>query len=384
MNYSCSLKCLSLATATLLLNSYKTQADVRGNLDNANTAFRALTDNPGNWKEVAQSFVNVFDEFSNGIFTVLDEHGGKFDQPFISISLWKQGKLLPEYCCFSMFASKYLKQETIDAMPTCGPSFWHESCWGTEETCFCMFNPITTLIMTQLTCCLFAPWFQCAIIGASAWAEGTGTKGNPIYYFKDNVEGPVKTYISQALRVSSIKQAGLLWERNFVTPVSQLLIEHSEEMKQDAVTLQILLNLRKCYSCCDFQSIEALPNSNDITQMFFESLAETIITCNTPGEMENILCGLLLKNDGKSKIGNKYYKGCGEYNIPIKCLIQRICEHVAISKDSTQTNETIQRAIQVAMSIVKEMDIKEQREHEQYVADQYAYAAEQVHYSGRY
>ena|GEM_PF-6983981 len=369
------------------MNSHNTQADVRGNLDNANTAFRALNDNPENWKEVAQSFINVFDEFSNGIFAVLDEHGAKFDQPFISISHWKRGKLLPDYYGFTTMSSSYLKQETLDTMPTCGPSYWHQHCWGTEEDgCSrCIENPITDLIMTPLTCCCFWPWIHCLFMGIGSCGDFEGgTKGNPIYYFKDNVEGPVKTYIKQALRVNSLKQAGILWERDFATPVSRLLIDHSEEMKQDAETLQLLLNLRKCYSYCDFYPIEDEPNANDVVQMFFDSLIETIITCNTPGEMENILCGLLLKKEGKTKIGDKYYKCCGEYNISIKYLIQRICEQAAVSKDSTQTSEAIQRAIQVAMSIVKEIETNAQREHEEHVANQLAFAAAQVHYAGRY
>ena len=52
--------------------------------------------------------------------------------------------------------------------------------------------------------------------------------------------GPLKTYICQALRVSSIKKASILWERDFAAPVSRLLIDHSEEMKQDAIRQDIL------------------------------------------------------------------------------------------------------------------------------------------------
>lgn len=358
---------------------------MRGNLDNANVAFRALDSNPEKWKEVAQSFINIFDEFSNGIFTVLDEHGAKHDQPFISVSLWKRGKVIPDYySCSASLGSSYLKQETLDTMPTCGPSYWHQHCWGTDDACCFMNNFITDLIMTPLTCCLLWPWMHCLFMGIASCddLEG-GLKGEPIYYFRDNVEGPVKAYLCQALRVSSIKQAGFYWEEKFVKPVSRLLVDHSEEMKQDAETLQLLLNLRLCYSYCDFYPLDELSNVNEIVQVFFNSLVEMIINCNTPGEMENILCGLLLKNEGKTKIGDKYYKGCGEYNLSIKYLIKLICAQAAVSKDSIQTSEPIQRAILVAMSIVKELETEEQRAHEEGVASNLAFAASQIHYNNR-
>ena len=362
VNYSCSLKCLSLATATLLLNSHNIHADIRGNLDNANTAFRALDDNPENWKEVAQSFINVFDEFSNGIFTVLDEHGGKpLHNTFISTSLWKIGRVCPGH---SFPADNYLKQETLDNMSACGSTFWHQACWGTEDPWTCWrLNPITCLICTPLTCGLM-PLMQgmwlCILAG-----DGD-PKGDPIYYFKDNVEEPLKAHICQELGVTSIKQAGLLWERDFVTPVSRLLMDHAQDMQQDAVTLQLMLNLYRCYHRCDFIAARGIDNSYDkvfvdfsaqlvnfaeVYQRFYNSLVDTILNCKAPGEMENILCGLLQKPMGEIKIGTKYYNGSWEYGLVIEHLFALIQQKL----ETSQASEAINNAIQIAEGLAQQL-----------------------------
>ena len=258
--------------------------------------------------------------------------------------------------------------------------------------CCTVLNPFSCLGWTVCTLGLWPCIFYGQIGAASEF------KGKPIYYFKDNIVGPLKPYICQALRVSSIKQAGLLWERNFITPVSQLLIEHSEEMKQDAVTLQILLNLYRCYHRCDFiaargmdwsdrkvflDSSAKLKNFSDVYQRFYDSLVDALLSCNEAGEMENILCGLLLKEDGQTKIGNKYYKGTWEYGIVIEHLVDIMTEQLAVSQKAT-TSQSITNAFQVALKNVQEIKAEVQRSHEQNIADQMEFAANQMNYAARH
>ena len=345
----------SLATATgLVFNSQIVEADILGSLKHANELYATLNQNPTAWPDAARSFLAAFDEFDQGLRDVLDAEGAiPMLNTAILVEIWKKGRTFPR----DFTAESFLKEETIEGLPVCSPYWWHGACCATDGGCFlmlCFANPLMNLVGMCVPVCI------------SLTANPA-----PHYYFKDHVEPLLKRYIFSSLRVGSLREAALFWERNFVAPVSQLLIDHAAEMKTDDGILQILLDLYRSYHLCDAIAFigpnnwasqgvftEEAPQSirlkkfTQVYQVFYDELADAILAWTTPGEGENTLCGLLLENEGKSKIGTKYYYGTERYKINIVTLVTTFNKRLTMGGQSASA--AIAQAIGVAQQRCKQ------------------------------
>ena len=307
--------------------------------------------------DAAQSFINAFDEFDKGIREVLDSEGAiPMLDTAILVDVWGKDRTFPS----NFDARSFLKEETLAELHACGPYGWHAVWCDTEDKvvggCFGWF-------LSVITCFMVFPWVNFAMVDKDA----LGT-----YYLKDHVAPILKSYIFQTLKVDSLQAAGAFWKRNFVVPVSQLLLDHSAEMKTDDRALQILLNLYNCYHRCDAiattgpnrwatngvfteeapQSIR-LAKFQQVYQIFYDELVDAILNWSTPGEGENILCGLLLEDDGTTKIGSQYYQGTSYYKINIVQLISTLNKRLAVSGAQT-VNASIARAVGIAQQRYKQ------------------------------
>ncbi len=383
MKYKCSLNYTSLATVILLLSSPNIKADsnVYNELQEAN---KAINDPSVNWKEAAQHFINAFDEFSQNILDILNTKGGKTVwNTFISVELWKKGRTFPSH----FPENYYLKQETINDRAICGAAYWRTTCWDTdnEEVPCCLCNPIMDLLCCIPTCGLW-PMIHCI-------ASVSSLQGSGAYYFKDHIEPYLKKYIISTLQVNSLEEAGDYWEKQFLIPVSNLLIDHSNEMlNHDSNTLQLLLDLYRTYyrsnfigktgtlhgcgTYIDISAVEELANFAAIYQNVYNYLANSIVNCNQSEnkEYENILCCLLTQKDKGITNNNKYYKGAWEYGLDIEHLLEIVQPHSTINQETILP--AISRAIEIAKDIVYEIKLDRQNKHDQQVAEAQLQAAE--------
>ena len=349
----------SLATATGVIfnNNQIVKADILENLKHANEIYATLKENPDAWMDAAQSFINAFDEFDKGIREVLDSEGAiPMLDTAILVDVWGKDRTFPS----NFDAGSFLKEETLAELHACGPYGWHAVWCDTEDK---VVGGCFGWSLSVITCFMVFPWVNFAMVDKDA----LGT-----YYLKDHVAPILKSYIFQTLKVDSLQAAGAFWKRNFVVPVSQLLLDHSSEMKTDDRALQTLLDLYGRYHRCDgigftgpnywsqygIFTEEApgsvhLANFPQVYQIFYDELVDAILNWSTPGEGENILCGLLLEDDGTTKIGSQYYHGTSYYKINIVQLISTLNKRLAVSGAQT-VNASIARAVGIAQQRYKQ------------------------------
>ncbi|MGX8717102.1 MAG: hypothetical protein ACSW8C_03890 [bacterium] len=344
----------SLATATGVIfnNNQIVKADILENLKHANEICATLKENPDAWMDAAQSFINAFDEFNEELNDVLYSEGAVplVGTP-IHVEIWGKGRTFPK----NFTGNSFVQAETLAELHACGPYGWHAACCDTENRT--AMGCAMPWVLTVANCCLVFPWIN--FLGVDQDALG-------VYYMKDHVEPILKSHIFRALKVDSLQAASAFWKRNFVVPVSQLLLDHSAEMKTDDRALQILLDLYNRYHRCDAIAMTGLSghsgdgvfteeepryirlaNFQQVYRVFYDELVDTILTWHTPGEGENILCGLLLERSESTKIGSQYYLGTACYSISDIKLISTLNKRLAVSGAQT-VNASIARAVGIA------------------------------------
>ena len=318
----------SLVTAMgLILTGQNVNADVLASLDQASAE--------ENWREAAKHFTKAFEEFDKGIRDILDANGGKpVKDTAITLSIWKKNILLPKYENWGMYA-EHLTQDKLDDLHLRSREGMHALLWDSRDT---GFGRGTT-------------WGASLFLGSGLIAQAVmlsdKDKSERLapYYYMHHIEPLLKAYILSTLRVKSLREAAIYWTNRFVKPVSQLLIEHSAEMKTDGKTLKRLLKLYRAYHSCeiivnaDFTgrlssrdaraagrfSEEELREINlptgeiftDVYHRFYDGLVDAILTCPGPGKMENILCKILRDSSQKIEVDEKNYYGSDFYRLNI-------------------------------------------------------------------
>ena len=371
---------LTVVAMGFTFGSQKASAEVLKSLGEAHKNLEA------NWQDAAQHFIDAHEELDQGLRKILDENGA---QPLwdttIALTLWKENRTFPKGLGGSL-----LREST--KVPKMGRSKWHSLCWGTEDS-FCCCNPITHALTAGLT------------LGA-----GCLLTNEKLYYVKDTAEPLIKDYIYLSLRNKDLRKPDLskaadFWEKKFVNPVSQLLLDHLTEMNKDERSMQLLLNLYRAYHRCEYvvlQDMEDLhitgvvcDNSDrgifseyrtqisrvplrkfrEIRRTFYEELADTIVGWDPAGEGENILCALLM-DDHSSKIGDKRYPGSLDRAIDIVALVDELNKKMAVGPDP-DTHSAIGEAIAIAKKRAK----TKQEAIDAYVTGDTAGAAARAHFN---
>ena len=371
---------LTVVAMGFTFGSQKASAEVLKSLGEAHKNLEA------NWQDAAQYFIDAHEELDQGLRKILDENGA---QPLwdsaIALTLWKKNRTFPKGL------GAHLLQESTN-VPRHGRYKLHALCWG-DENALCCCNPIAHVLTGGIGLC----------VGCSLYGER-------LYYVKDKVEPLLKDYVYLSLRNKDLRKPDLpkaadFWEKKFVNPVSQLLLDHLTEMKKDEKTMQLLLKLYRAYHRCEcivLQDMEDLSiagvvcdNSHDsifseyrtqisrvplrkfreIRRTFYEELADTIVGWDTAGEGENILCALLM-DDHSSKIGDKRYPGSLDRAIDIVALVDELNKKMAVGPDP-DTHSAIGEAIAIAKRRAK----TKQEAIDAYVTGDTAGAAARAHFN---
>ena len=277
------------------------------------------------WKVKAQHYINAFEKFHGGMKTILERNGGKLFGGYTSIMLavWRKNRTYPE----RLFSRSFLSSST-----------------------FATLEP---------SCCDF----------------DSGPAG--CKYFEKNIAPELKQYIWSTLGVTSQKkklpQAAAIWDRRFVKPVAELLIEHlmtgGSEPDEEKWPLilglyrgYILSELVSFYCPCSFASVGQfhenfkseipLHKFDDVYMYFYNELASAILHCTTPGEHANRFCALL-RSDDKNKVGDNYYEGALFYRVNIVHLMEVLVAQTNDRETITPTPE-IKSSVDVALRRAQE------------------------------
>jgi len=344
---------IPLVTA-FLLGLNHTQADIVNDIRQAN---QAIKDNPSDWRAVSEMFINAFNEFSQSINDVLEERGGKPtpNGHFLWTSAWKQGKLTPKNWNMTDFMSEEHNQTLAGCY--CGLSCWQALCCDcTNLTTVLFYNPISCFAWAVCT----AGMMPC-LVSIPMYFEAHEQSG-VVYknYYENKIGKYVKQCIYQKLHVSSLQQAERYWTQNFITPTSNLLQQHLNEMKNNTDDFKLLLNLHRAYFCSDVvftnKIDEAkLKNFSTIYQVFYDALAETLLnSANNDAEMDNIHAGLLLA-DGRDKpfiIEGTPYQHAWYYGINIEHLLLDVYQRKACINQGN-FSEKVYNALQVTLPKIR-------------------------------
>ena len=283
------------------------------------------------WKVAAQHYINAFEKFDSELARILESRGGKriMNTTTITLAPWRQNE----------FPQKHMRYSEED------------------------FLASSTLATLEPGC----------------MEVGIGEAG--CRYFEKNIAPELKQYIWSTLGVTSrqkkLPQAAAIWDRRFVKPVAELLIEHlmTGGSEPDEEKWPLLLGLYRGYHHSEFilffngksnahigifsdnlKDEIPLHRFNDVYMYFYNELACAILRCTTPGELANRFCALL-RSDDKNKVGNNYYEGSLFYGVDIVHLVEILGAQCNDQRTVTPTQEissSVASAVRRAQEMVQQ------------------------------
>lgn len=340
------IKYISLGTATLLLNSY-CEASIKGDLINANVSFNKLDDNPANWKTVATDFINIFDTFNSNLIKIAEAHGGKaFEDSFIDPIMWQEGRVVEEDC-----EDFFLNEKTENRIKESVSSI----CKGYDK-CEKYFKENIEKFLIIEICKTFNGTDLKKVADLKKKKKG-----------KDLTAKDLKNLKEKDFK-GDLHEAGVCWINNFVLPVGELLSTYAKEMSKDAESLQLLLDLHRCYIHCEtiaHKLPSGWPDSfTKVDNATYSALANTIVACEESStDKINILCDLLSEDltkivSGIENIG-VIFTGCDKYGLHIERLVKFI-NHTRKSPVSTTIQNSLNEANEIANRITANKEARKQ------------------------
>ena len=259
--------------------------------------------------------------------------------------VWLSALLLGHIGAYNVELPAEKRQEVVGCC-SCN-QYWWESvcCWGTSWIIH---------FSNLLTCCLCLPVMEglnCLITGNDEYVQEQT--------FMQHVKRAIKDFIFDEFNVSTLQQAGQYLQRNFCTPISNLILKiNQEEVVWTKDNLIPLLQLYANYVACDggygYQKNFAQHKYSEIREIVHNFIVKTICSSGNGNEELNAWLGKQLANWKKNPYSS--LAGIGQYQIEIEFLLDMIDRIKA--QGSVNISSNLQNIINI---ITNEVDLNKQK-----------------------